>query len=143
MATPPSFISNCFLSSISQQDNEQINDALVGFDTMEESMYAIASKYFQAVEPMKRHFIEYAQRSGLYRAMQRAVTIGLSKEPSQRNLCQTMVCFRDNGSITENWYHAHDRTVYCKNTDLASAHPDQKLISNLTVSHRTRSYLWQ
>ena len=87
-----------------QQNNTQLNDAAFAIDAIEETMCAIPSMYFQAIEPLKRQFIGIVQHSGLYGAMQRAVTIGLSNEPSQRDLRQIMVCLGGNSLFTEEMY---------------------------------------
>jgi hypothetical protein len=41
---------------------------------------------------MKQQFFNLVQQSGSYQGMQQAVAVGLSIEPSQRDLCQMIVC---------------------------------------------------
>jgi serine/threonine protein kinase len=84
-----------------QQVSMQLDDAAVGINAIEETLCAIPSIYFQAVEPLMRQFIVIVQNSGLYGTMQRAVAIGLSNDPCHRDLHQIMICLGDNGLSTE------------------------------------------
>ncbi|KAH7250817.1 ankyrin repeat-containing domain protein [Fusarium solani] len=103
-----------------QQNNTQVNDPAACIDGIEKILCAIPPMYFQALGPLKEQLLATVQHFGLYDAMQRAVTIGLSNEPSQRDLGQIMVSLGHNGLFTED-----------------SAGPDQVLKSNLNQHHFT------
>lgn len=77
-----------------QQMPLQPSGAGVIVDALEEAMCSIPSTFFQAIEPMKRQIIEAAEKSGVYAGMQAAVKLGLSIEPSTRDVNQIMACLR-------------------------------------------------
>lgn len=87
-----------------QQNNTQVNDPAACIDGIEKILCAIPPMYFQALGPLKEQLLATVQHFGLYDAMQRAVTIGLSNEPSQRDLGQIMVSLGHNGLFTEDRY---------------------------------------
>ncbi|KAF5548231.1 death-associated kinase 1 [Fusarium mexicanum] len=97
-----------------QQNTAQSNRLEVGIDDIEKILCAIPPVSFQALEPLKQQLITTIRRLGSYDAMKRAVTIGLSNEPQQRDLDQIMVALGHSGSFTED-----------------SVEPNQVLKSNL------------
>jgi serine/threonine protein kinase len=84
-----------------QQNNAQAEDAAGNTDGIERILCTIPAMHFPMLEPLKQQFIAIVQRYGLYGAMQRAVTIGLSNEPSQRNLDLIMASLGHDGSSTQ------------------------------------------
>ncbi|EWG35871.1 serine/threonine protein kinase [Fusarium verticillioides 7600] len=84
-----------------QQNNTQANHPAVGIDDIEKILCAIPPALFQAMEPLKQQLIATVESLGSYEAMKRAVTIGLSNEPHQRDLEQIMVALGHSGSFTQ------------------------------------------
>ncbi|EEU43812.1 uncharacterized protein NECHADRAFT_73995 [Fusarium vanettenii 77-13-4] len=80
------------------QANGQVNETTFDFEEMEKLLCTIPLAQFPQLEPMKQQFVAGVQRFGFYSAMQRAVTIGLSTEPSKRDLGQIMVSLGHNAS---------------------------------------------
>ncbi|RMJ10905.1 hypothetical protein BHE90_004482 [Fusarium euwallaceae] len=103
-----------------QQANAQVDNPAVYVDELEKILCSIPLMSFPAFEPLKQQFITVVQGCGLYGAMQKAVAIGLSNEPSQRDLGQMMVSLGHNG-------------VFAKD----SADPHQVLKSNLNQHNFT------
>ncbi|KAH6991774.1 hypothetical protein EDB82DRAFT_553634 [Fusarium venenatum] len=102
-----------------QRINGQTEDTAGTIDSMERFLCTIPVIYAPVFEPMKQLFISSVQRFGLYSAMQRAVIIGLSNEPTRRDLDQIMASL------------GHD----------VSADPDQVLKSNL-MQHEFQWHHW-
>ncbi|KAF5639668.1 death-associated kinase 1 [Fusarium sp. NRRL 52700] len=84
-----------------QQQMQQNNAQAVGIDDIEKILCAIPPVFFQALEQMKQQLIATVERLGSYNAMKRAVSIGLSNEPQQRDLEQIMIALGHSGSFTE------------------------------------------
>ncbi|KAI1061282.1 hypothetical protein LB506_011595 [Fusarium annulatum] len=103
-----------------QQNNAQDHHPAVGIDDIEKILCSIPPMFFQALEPLKEQLIVIVERSGLYDAMRRAVKIGLSNEPHQRDLEKIMVALGHIGSFTQD-----------------SAEPNQVLKSNLNQHYFT------
>jgi hypothetical protein len=87
-----------------QQNNTKPEDAAGSIDSFEKILCAIPSTQLPTLEPLKQQFIAVVQRFGLYAAMQKAVTIGLSNEPCRRDLDQIMASLGHDGSVTQQWY---------------------------------------
>lgn len=86
-----------------QQGSTGIIDPAVALGTLEEAMCSIPPTFSHMVEPLKQQLITVAQGSGLYNTMQRAVTIGLSHEPSQRSL-QNIILSLGGNDLGEEMY---------------------------------------
>ncbi|RSL41853.1 hypothetical protein CEP54_015694 [Fusarium duplospermum] len=97
-----------------QQTNAQADNPAFYVDELEKILCSIPLTNFPAFEPLKQQFITVVERVGLYGAMQKAMAIGLSSEPSQRDLGQIMVSLGHNGEFAGD-----------------SAEPHQVLKSNL------------
>lgn len=90
LASAPQRIQNL----MSQPDN--IMGAVSG---MEELLCAIPPMFTGALAQAQQQLIAIIQQSGLYSAMQQAVAIGLSTDPSQRSLANIMVALGHSGSF--------------------------------------------
>lgn len=124
------------LVSLQQQLQEvstQPHDPSGIISAIEETMCMLPTAYFPGIASIIHQFLGTVDRSGLYAGMQKAVALGLSKEPSRRSLSEMMAHLGRGEPATEQRCEIL-LSVLLFSPDLSSANPSNLLRSDLNVS---------